>query len=82
MMKENYVNCIWKRKPWRFFNNGKSILLMDSAKCYLVDDVEQTFLDINSIVKFIHGGKTPLLQFLHTHVNKPFKDIMKERRED
>ena len=55
---------------------------MDSAKCHLVDDVEQTFLDINSIVKFIHGGKTPLLQFLHTHVNKPFKDIMKERRED
>ena len=55
---------------------------MDSAKCHLADDVVQTFLDINSIAKFIHGGMTPLLQFLRTHVNKPFKDIMKERRED
>ena len=82
MIKENYVRCIWKRKPGRFFNKGKSILLMDSAKCHLADDVVQTFLDINSIAKFIHGGMTPLLQFLHTHVNKPFKDIMKERRED
>ena len=44
--------------------------------------VEQVFTDVNSSIKIIHGGMTPLLQFLDMHVNKPFKDIMKEKWED
>ena len=81
MMKETYVKRIWKRRPYGFFNTGKSILLMDSAKSHLGDEVEQAFTDVNSSIKIIHGGMTPLLQFLDTHVNKPFKD-MKEKSED
>ena len=64
------------------FNTGKSTLLMDSAKSHLGDEVEQGFTDVNNSIKIIHGGMTPLLQFLDTHVNKPFKDIMKEKWED
>ena len=82
MMKETCVNCIWKRRPGWFFNTGKSILLMDSAKSHLGDEVEQEFTDVNSSIKIIHGGMTPLLQFLDTHVNKPFKDIRKEKWKD
>ena len=82
MMKETYVKRIWKRRPGGFFNTGKSILLMDSAKSHLGDEVEQAFTDVNSSIKIIHGGMTPLLQFLDTHVNKPFKDIMKGKWED
>ena len=82
MMKETYKKCIWKRRPGGFFNTGKFILLMDSAKSHLGDEVEQAFADVNSSTKIIHGGMTPLLQFLDTHVNKPFKDIMKEKWED
>ena len=82
MMKETYVKRIWKRRPGGFFNTGKSILLMDSAKSHLGDEVEQAFTDVNSSIKIIHGGMTPLLQFLDTHVNKPFKDSMKEKWED
>ena len=82
MMKETYVKCIWKRRPYGFFNTGKSILLMDSAKSHLGDEVEQAFTDVNSSIKIIHGGMTPLLQFLNSHVNKPFKEIMKEKWED
>ena len=82
MMKETYVKCIWKRRPYGFFNTGKSILLMDSAKSHLGDEVEQEFTDVNNSIKIIHGGMTPSLQFLDTHVNKPFKDIMKEKWED
>ena len=82
MMKETYVKRIWKRRPGGFFNTGKSILLMDSAKSHLGDEVEQAFTDVNSSIKIIHGGMTPLLQFLNTHVNKPFKEIMKEKWED
>ena len=55
---------------------------MCSAKSHLDDEVEQAFTDVNSSIKMIHSGMTPLLQFLDTHVNKPFKDIMKEKWED
>ena len=54
------------------FNTGKSTLLMDSAKSHLGDEVEQGFTDVNNSIKIIHGGMTPLLQFLDTHVKKPF----------
>ena len=79
IMKETYMKRIWKRRPGGFFNTAKCILLMDSAKSHLGDEVEQAFTDVNSSIKIIHGGMTPLLQFLNTHVNKPFKDIMKEK---
>ena len=82
MMKETYVKRIWKRRPGGLFNTGKSILLMDSAKSHLGDEVEQAFTDVKSSIKIIHGGMTPLLQFLDTHLGKPFKDIMKEKWED
>ena len=73
---------IWKRRPDGFFNTGKSILLIDSAKSHLGNEVEQAFTDKNNSIKIIHGGITPLLQFLDIHVNKPFKDIMKEKWKD
>ena len=57
-------------------------MLMVSAKSHLGDEVEKAFSDVNSDVDIIHGGMTPLLQFLDTHVNKPFKDGMKEKWED
>ena len=82
MMKETSVKLIWKRRPGGFFNIGKPILLMDSAKSHLGDEVEKAFTDVNSSIKIIHGGMTPLLQFLNSHVNKPFKEIMKEKWED
>ena len=81
-MKETYVKRIWQRRPGGFFNTGKSILIMDSVKSHLGDEVEQAFTDVNSSIKIINGRTTPLLQFLDTHVNKPFKDIMKEKWED
>ena len=81
-MKETYVKRIWQRRPGGFFNTGKSILIMDSVKSHLGDEVEQAFTDVNSSIKIINGGTTPLLKFLDTHVNKPFKDIMKGKWED
>ena len=50
---------IWKRRPDEFFNTGKSILLMDSAKSHLGDEVEQAFTDVNNNIKIIPGGMTP-----------------------
>ena len=55
---------------------------MDSAKSHLGDEVKQVFTGVNSSINIIHGGMTPLVQFLDTHINKPCKDIMKEKLED
>ena len=75
MMKETYANRIWKRRPGGFFNAGKFILLMDSPKSHLGDEVQQAFTGVNSSINIVHGGMISLVQFLDTHVNKPFKDI-------
>ena len=61
MVKETYVKCVWKRRPGGFFNTEKSILLMDSAKRHLADEVEQAFTEVSSSIKIIHGGMTLLL---------------------
>ena len=74
-LRETYL----EKRPGGFFNAGRSILLMDSTKNHLGDEVEQTFTGVKSSIKIIHGGMTPLVQFQDTHVNKPFKDIMKEK---
>ena len=70
---------IWKRRSGGFSNTGKSISLMDFN---LGDEVGQTFTDVNSSIKIIHGGMTPLLQFVDTHIKKSFKDIRKEKWKD
>ena len=75
MMKETYMKRIWKRRPIGFFNAAKFILLMDSPKSRLGDEVAQAFTGVNSSINIIHGRMTPLVQFLDSHVNKPFKDI-------
>ena len=62
MVKETYVKCVWKRRPGGFFNTEKSILLMDSAKRHLGDEVEQAFTEVSSSIKIIHGGMTNLLK--------------------
>ena len=61
MVKEAYVKCVWKRRPGGFFNTEKSILLMDSAKRHLGDEVEQAFTEVSSSIKIVHGGMTLLL---------------------
>ena len=68
MMKETYVNRIWKKRAGGFFNTGKPILL-DSAKSHSGRAVEQAFSIVKWSVKIIHDILTPLLLFLETNVN-------------
>ena len=55
---------------------------MDSATCHLSDDILKKFRTANMDVKYINSGMTPLLQFLDTHANKPFKDSLKDQWEE
>ena len=51
----NQVSVDSLKRLGGFFNTGKSILLMDSAKSHLGDEVEQAFTDVSSSIKIIHG---------------------------
>ena len=50
----NQVSVDSPKRSGGFFNTGKSILLMDSAKSHLGDEVEQAFTDVSSSIKIIH----------------------------
>ena len=51
-------------------------------RAILTDDIPKQFRTANTDVKYIDSGMTPLLQFLETHVNKPFKDSLKDQWEE
>ena len=76
--EEKYYARTVKNRPACFFQQPKSLLIMDSAKSHL-GDVPEVFTRYNTECKIIDVGMIPLLQFLDAHVNKPFKDILKER---
>ena len=79
-MVSTFSTKIWKRRPGGFFNTGQSMLLMDSATCDLNGGIPEALTASNTNFKYIDTGMTPrLLQFLDSHVNKPFKDGLKEK---
>ena len=78
IMQDRYGPELWRNRAGCFFQQSKSLLIMDSAKSHL-GDVPEFFKRYNTECKIIDGGMTPLLQFIDTHINKPFKDILKER---
>ena len=52
---------------------------MDTAASHTVEVVKTELTKLNTNIKFIEGGMTPLLQVMDTHVNKSFKNILKNR---
>ena len=81
MMSEQYAELL-KKRPGCFFNQVKTLLIMDMARSHKGEMVDSALKKLNIKAKYIDSGMTPLLQFLDTHVNKPFKDYMKERWAD
>ena len=82
-MVNTFFPKIWKRRPGGFFNTGQSMLLIDSAICHLNGSIPEALTATsNTDFKYIDTGMIPLLQFLDSHVNKPFKDGLKEKRQE
>ena len=73
MMLDKY-NGMFNKRPGCFFKQTKSLLIMDTAKSHMGDEVGSAFQNLETDVKYIYGRMTPLLQFSDTHVNKSFKD--------
>ena len=51
---------------------------MDTEISHIGDAVGSGFQNLKTDAKYIDGGMTPLLQFLDFHVNKSFKDRLKD----
>ena len=73
---------IYKRRPGNFVNSPKCLFVMYSTTCHLTDDIPKKFRTANMDEKYIDSGMTPLLQFLDTHVNKPYKDSLNDQWEE
>lgn len=72
LMKDWIEEC-W---PNRDDDPSKSLLLMDSARAHLTDDVRNSFKE-RAKVAIISGGMTRFLQPLDVRINKPFKDNLR-----
>ena len=58
---------------------AKSLLLIDSVKSHTCEKSTVNFDYMNTKTKIIGGGMTIMLQFLNTHIIKPFKNGLAEK---
>ena len=79
LMANSYTNDLWRKRPGAFFQQPKSLLIMDSARADTTNEAAEALDGTNTKVEIIDGGMTPLLQFIDTRVNKPFKDHLREK---
>ena len=77
LMANSYANDLWRKRPGSFFQQPKSLLIMDSARAHICHESIEALEGTNCMI--IDGGMIPLLQFLDTHVNKPLKDQLREK---
>ena len=73
---------IYKGRPGGYFNAEKALFLMGSATCHQGEDIIDAFKTVNTDVKYMMSGLTPLLQFLVVYTNKPFKNHLKNMWEE
>ena len=59
-------------------NNGKNILIMDSFRGHLTEEIRQACSDINALRAVIPGGLTSHLQPLDLTVNRSFKSHLRK----
>ena len=75
-MMKFWLENVWRKRPKSFFK-PKSILVFDSARSHLTEEVKKE-VKKHSQIAVIPGGLTKKLQPLDLTVNKPFKDHMKK----
>ena len=69
MMLDKY-NGLFKNRPGCFFEQTKSLLIMDTARSHIGDAVGSAVQTLETDAKYIDDGMTQLLQFLAIKVNK------------
>ena len=72
MLKSWVTECFAKR-PDGFFYRQHALLVMDSMRTHITDDVKDLLHSVNTTPAVILGGMTKLLQPLDISVNRTFK---------
>ena len=80
MMIDWLQHCFVKR-PGGFFHVSKSILLMDSMRAHVRDDIKEILKHVNTMPVIIPCGTTKFLQPLDIAVNRSFKSRMRQHWE-
>lgn len=86
LMEKWRKNC-WKFRPNYLIDNidgerskRKTVLIIDSARCHLSDELRENMKRFNNTdIKIISGGMTKYLQPADIVYNKPFKNHLKDQ---
>ena len=79
LMAKTYANDLWRKRPGIYFQQPKSLLIMDSARAHTSKEATDALGGTNTTTEIIDDGMTPLLQLIDTHINKPFKDHLRTK---
>ena len=66
LMAKTYANDLWRKRPGTYFQQPKSLLIMDSARAHTSKEATDALGGTNTTTEIIDGGMTPLLQFTDT----------------
>ncbi|KAK6744351.1 hypothetical protein RB195_011199 [Necator americanus] len=67
---------VWNKRENHNSDPDRSLLIFDSARCHVTDEVK-LFCQQYSKIAVIPGGLTKILQPLDVGINKPLKDHLK-----
>ncbi|GBB92419.1 hypothetical protein RclHR1_00200052 [Rhizophagus clarus] len=72
-----WVENVWTSRNW--FDNSRSMLVLDSFHGHIVDSVKNRLVEKNTNMAVIPGGCTSKLQSLDVAINKSFKSKVRDR---
>lgn len=77
-LMQDWLECVWERRPDA---NNRSMLIIDSFRGHLTDEVKDKIKEKTSDLVIIRGGLTRKLQSLDVCIYKPFKDFVRDQYE-
>lgn len=75
---EEWLQEVWLKRPGVLLNK-RSMLVLDSYRGHLTNNIKDKLKDNKSDLAVIPGGLTSILQPLDVCINKPFKQKLKQR---
>ena len=76
-LMQEWITEVWNKREHYSSDPDRSLLIFDSARCHITDEVKQ-FCRQHTKIAVIPGGLTKILQPLDVGINKPFKDNLKD----
>ncbi|KAE8740145.1 hypothetical protein FOCC_FOCC014343 [Frankliniella occidentalis] len=73
----DWLKTVWEKRPGALLNLN-NMLVMDSFRGHLTEQVKDKFKRMQTDMVIIPGGMTSLLQPLDICINKPFKNKIEE----